>query len=178
MRSTTRFQLAVRRNEGMRLRADFLCRMSNVLGRQCSEPSLMSLEETDSLYEEFRRHWADLESGRLQGRRLRFPSSRDDELYLFLHRLGAALAREEAAMFCRVTEFTGALSVLVGDVLGNAERILELDGEEIQLFNSSHNCGMVIEYCTERSRLGSEVLFNLWVWGESWIREADKNFAL
>jgi hypothetical protein len=168
-----RLHIAVRRNQGKQLQSGFIQELASALGRQFDSARLLSLDETDLLWQKVESKVQACNNGEIPCYRRRWVESQLDELRSFLHHLRGILPNEALILFRSASEFCGAIGTDTQEVLDHALQLVSLDQEDLIAVNRDVTNGTMLSLDTDKYITGDVVVYELIIWGEEWLQALD-----
>jgi len=168
-----RLQIAVRRNRGKQLQSAFIHELASALGRRDDSFGILSLDETELLWQKVESKVGACNNGQIPCYRRRWVESQIDELGSFLQELRGLLTDEPMVLFRSVSEYCGAIETHTGEVLDRAFQLVSLDQEDLIAVNHEVSKGIMLSLDTDKYITGDVVVYELIMWGEEWLRALD-----
>src|SRR6266446_2462930 len=167
------FQIAVRRNRGKQLQSAFIRELAAALGRRDDSIRILTLDETDLLWQKVESRVQACNNGEIPCYRRRWVESQLDELRTLLDQIRGILSNVPLVLFRSLSEYCGALETDTREVLGRALQLVSLDQDDLIAVNRDASKGIMLGLDTDKYVTGDVVVYELIIWGEEWLNVLD-----
>lgn len=159
MNQPRRLELAVRRNHGRRMCAEWRAGLAAILGRSASTIKTTSLETVDAAL-------ASMEV------RLANPPSESDIAFVasdvreVAHRLTSLtgdVSNREMYLLHRDSEYCGAVITTLREILDRAAELIPVEGDDVVAQSPDGLVGLVIDYVSEPPQYTPEFVVRFWL---------------
>jgi hypothetical protein len=163
-----RLELALRKNRGRRLVAEFSLRLSQAFDVEVCASSFLSIEETGELKTAF----YSIVRDERRAVRTFWRKTQSDDLIAHLLEMRKIARSPNAIVFSSVDRFIGAVRVPADCVLRNAMVVWQVVGEDLSLATDDLHDGLCLEetFYTAGAEYVREGLYELTAWGVFAIR--------
>lgn len=168
-----RLQIAVRRNQGKQLQSAFIQELTSTLGRRDDSIRVLSLDETDPLWEKVESRVEACNNGKMPCYRRRWIESQLEELRSFLNQLREILPSEPMVLFRLASEYCGAIETDTQEVLDRALQLVSLDQEDLIAVSRNVSKGIMLSLDTDKYITSDVVVYELFMWGKQWLQALD-----
>lgn len=168
-----RLQVAARRNRGKHLLSAFLRELACTLGRRDDTFRILSLDETDLLWQKVESKVDACNNCRIPCYRQRWVRNQLDDLSSFLRQLRVILPDEALILFRSASQYCGAVETSMHEVLAHALQLVSLDQEDLIVVDPNASRGMMLSFDTDKYITGDVTVYELIMWGEQWLEMLD-----
>lgn len=158
-------QLALRKQRGRSLMPAMLTELRDALGENEVELEVLSLVETDRLFEMYAAEFQRCLAGEKPHLHLRAERSEFGAIFSHLESLGKELGMVDTIFFGRNYQYTGAVVIPAGRFFPAAETLLRLEVDELRAASSDGTQGVLIDHLFDH-----EQHLELWCWGAQWSK--------
>ena len=163
---STQRQLLARKNYGRREMSEFLSNLSMALSQELEAKDLLSLEETDSLYDHYKESFnLAMETNAATYRQL---SGEKVEMESKLSCFRTKVINSGAVLFSSAFDYCGALRVDLHTALEHVFELILIDGDSVRLLDKSKTSGLMVDSYENSEKPGEEI-YELVIWGKEWL---------
>jgi hypothetical protein len=165
-------QLLVRKNYGRKQIPEFLAKLSFALSAEVPSACLVSLDETDRVFEECKQSYTLAAEGKIPAFKQVWLSREKSLLEVKLRCFDERVEDCQVYLFPKGFEYCGAVRLSLKLALGKIFELLTADGDSVQLATESNSSGLMLDTYEEYLDTGCEDVYELVVWGQDWLTAA------
>lgn len=149
--------------------SEFLSCLSLALSQPLEANSLLSLEQTDSLYDHFEHSFLLAMEGKVPSYRQLWPSVKKEEMESKLNCFRNKVDNSSGILFSRGFDHCGAVRLDLHTALQHVFELILIDRDSVRLLDESGANGLSVDSREDGEPYG-EGTYEMVIWGNTWLQ--------